>query len=141
METQTQDHGAITAFFEDLAKTRDRVDWVTDGFNMCAPIRAVPKGARLGDAQLTVCDCPIVAVAKFRATRIMGADWPTAFHLSNGSEPVEMARAVNVSEAFARDVMYAADADVITDEYGEEVPVYSPQLRDRLLKAVGIIEA
>lgn len=147
METQqeTQEHGSITAFFEDLAKTRDRVDWQAD--RLCkandgnGPIRAVQKGARLGDAKLAVCDCPIVAVAKMRATKIMRADWPTAFHLTNGSKAVEMARAVNVSTAFVQDVINAADGHTLTDEYGDEVPIYSQELRNRLLKATGIIEA
>lgn len=139
METQTQDHGAITAFFEDLAKTRDRFDWQTDGFNMCSPLRAVPKGARLGDHNLP-CDCPIVAVARFRASRVPNGP-PTRFHVTNGSKSVELARAVNVSVSFAEDVILAADAETITDEDGEEVPIYSPQLRNRLLKTVGIIEA
>lgn len=142
METQQQErqeHGSVTAFFADLAKTRERFDWQTGGANMCAPIRAVPKGARLRDHNLP-CDCPMVAVAKLRATSVMGG-WPTAFHVSNGSAPAELARACNVSVAFAEDVMYAADAEVIVDEDGDEVPIYSPELRDRLLRTVGIIEA
>lgn len=135
-----QERRDIAAFFEDLAKTRERVDWQMRG-NMSSPIRAVPKGTRLGDARLTVCDCPIVAVAKLRATKIMRADWPTAFHLSNGSKPVEMARAVELPTAFIRDVINAADGNVNVDSDGNEVPIYSPELRERLLKAVGIAEA
>ena len=93
-----QERRDIAAFFDDLAATRERVDWQMAGFNMCQPIRAVPKGARLGDyAKLPICDCPVVAVAKLRATKIMRADWPISFHLSNGSKAVEMARAVELT--------------------------------------------
>ena len=137
-----QERRDIAAFFDDLAATRERVDWQMAGFNMCQPIRAVPKGARLGDyAKLPICDCPVVAVAKLRATKIMRADWPISFHLSNGSKAVEMARAVELPAAFIRDVINAADGNVNVDSDGNEVPVYSQELRDRLLKAVGIAEA
>ena len=143
MAIMDREERRVAAFFEDLAKTRERFDWQMRGlyeeYNRCAPIRAVPKGMRLGDHNLP-CDCPIVAVAKLRATAVMGGT-PTRFHLSNGSRAVEMARAVDLPTAFITEVINAPDGNVNVDADGNEVPIYSQELRDRLLKAVGIIEA
>lgn len=136
------EHGAITAFFEDLAETRELRDWQIGGVTVGSTLRslrAVTKGARIGDA-LAVCeDCPLVAVAKLRAHNEHG-DAKRA-RVSLGSSVEKLAKACNISEGFAEDIMYAADAYMMTDEDGERVQIYSQDLRDRLLRTVGIIEA
>lgn len=130
MDTQQQEpqeHGSVTAFFEDLAKTREKgIRWVLYG-NMTALLRTNAEDD---------CDCPLVAVAKFRGITEDMHGHP----LRNDAGYRELAQACNVSPGFAGAVMSAADVESVMD--GEdEVRMYCPELRARLLKAVGIIEA
>ncbi len=116
----------VSEFFDafEAAQAAAGFDWTVSG-NMSGVLRAVePFEDAKGHATCRSL-CPVVTVIRHR-------DPDSDIDVEDS--PRNMAEALGMAECDVKDITQAADADTITDVDGEEVRLYCPKLRAKLVR-------